>query len=359
MAPEFVSTPEALISLCERLAGARRIYLDTEFVRVRTYYPVLCLIQISDGSSIHCIDTIAIEDLSALMNLIDSRPDAMTLHAGRQDFEALFQRTGRLPGAVWDTQIAAAMLDMGDQVSYAQLVKELANVELPKGHTRTNWAKRPLSEGQLRYAADDVLYLADIRAPLEARLDALGRTDWHAEDCRALLDESLYVPACDQAWRRCKLRGRLSPAQRGAWKTLCELRERKAAETDRPRRWVLEDNALEELAVLSPDDNNRIASLLASGRIRRELDVDQVRAALTDPVPATDNGGSRPDATQMALIDRCLARVRNRAESLGISASLLATRKDVTQLVRGDRDVGILRGWRAEVIGDELLAGLE
>ncbi len=358
MTPEFISTRSALEAFCDRLAGARQIALDTEFVRVRTYYPVLCLIQVTDGDGIACVDTVALEDFDALMDVLVAHDGGMTIHAARQDFEAIHHRTRRLPAGVWDTQIAAAMLGHGEQVSYAQLAQELLGVELDKSQTRTNWARRPLTEDQLRYAADDVLHLPDIRDRLDERLRHRGRLDWLAEDCTALLDTRLYEPDFDEAWRRCKLKRRLSPVQRGAWKRLCALRERMASRTDRPRRWVLDDTALEELACLRPEDKRAIERLLASGRNRRRLDTEAVRSILAEPVAATDDRGGRPTPEQQAAIDACMKELRRAAEELEVSASLLATRRDIARLANGQRELPLLTGWRRSVVGERLLKRL-
>lgn len=351
---DMIADEAGLEALCARLPEAPVLAVDTEFVRVRTYFPVLCLIQINDGERLSCVDTVRIRELDPLMRAIDAHARPMAIHSGRQDFETLYLRSGRLPRAVRDTQIAAAMVGMGAQISYAQTVEELVGVTLAKSQTRTNWAKRPLTDKQLHYAADDVRYLPDLDATLTTRLAALGREDWLREDCARLLDPALYEPDIDGAWRKCKSRARFTPRERGAWRNLCALRERVACERDRPRRWIVEDGALESLARYEAHERERIDKTLRRAKAHTALTVDRVAEAIASAAEVDDQRAPRPDAAAQARIDRALAQVRRVAKDLDVNASLLATRRDVVSVVQGAPFERVFGGWRESVLAEAL-----
>ena len=198
----YIDTDQALASACEELAGADRIALDTEFIRERTYFPGICLIQMTAGDGIVLVDPLKVARLEPLYALLADASITKVLHAARQDFEIFYHLTGRVPAPLFDTQIAAALAGFPDQVGYASLVEAILGVELDKSHTRTNWQRRPLSEAQLAYAADDVRYLGPVCDRLTEMLTASGRLAWAREDSAALEDTGLYVLHPENAWRR-------------------------------------------------------------------------------------------------------------------------------------------------------------
>jgi len=175
----FVDTPEALAALCDSLRGCEALALDTEFLREKTYYTQLCLLQIASDELIACVDPLALETIDPLLDIFYDPQVTLVMHSARQDLEIFFDLRGGLPGPVFDTQVAATLLGYGDQIGYANLVREFTGVELDKQHTRTDWSRRPLGEGQLRYAADDVRYLLDIYREQRRRLRAQGASAGH------------------------------------------------------------------------------------------------------------------------------------------------------------------------------------
>jgi len=208
---ELLDEPARFTDRMEALAEAASLAVDTEFVRERTYFPRLCLVQVAEAGRVSLVDTLALEDLGPLEALLGRRSAVKVLHAARQDLEVLMPVTGTPTGPVFDTQIAAALLGFPPQVGYADLVRQLLGVELPKGHARTNWAARPLREEQLAYAADDVRYLGPVAAALTGRLRAAGRVAWLEEDCAAVSDPALYRNEPADAWRRVKGLDRMRP----------------------------------------------------------------------------------------------------------------------------------------------------
>ncbi len=353
--PPVISTADDLIALCNQLKSAEVLGVDTEFMRVRTYYPVLCLIQIFDGHSAVCVDALAIDDLAPVFDLFDDATRPVLLHSARQDFETFYMRGQRLPHTVFDTQIAAALCGPSDQLSYAQLVHDVTGVELPKTQTRTNWAKRPLTPQQLIYAADDVRYLPALMDHLNQKLDELDRRPWFEAECARLLDSQLYEPQFDVAWRRCKSRRHFSDQERGAWRALCALRERTAVKHDMPRRWIIEDPAIEALAVLDASDSDGMVEVLRGAKAHRGMTIEGIAEAIAQAPPVTDTRPDKLDAAQTADLERAMKHVRKSAAQFDIAPSVLATRRDIESLVRGQAPALLMQGWRHEIIGAQLI----
>jgi ribonuclease D len=255
---------------------------------------------------------------------------------------------------VFDTQIAAGCIGLKPQVGYAELVKTLLNVTVPKGQTRTDWSKRPLTREQLDYAADDVSYLGDVASHLILRLRELGREHWVLEDCLALEDKELYEPDPAQAWARLRGLAQLAPAPRARAKAVAIWREKLARARNLPRAWILPDAAIFSVAQGSPPPLND--SLAAN--LQGALEASSQDAS--DQEPSQD---ARPTPEQKALIERLRKIVDSRAAELNVSAEILATRGELKALAirtraSALRDVHALTGWRREEIGTRLLEAI-
>ena len=363
----YVTTADQLTAALQLLSTDAFVALDTEFMRESTYYPGLCLVQAAGAQ--HCVvfDPLAITDLAPLWQFLADRTRIKVLHAARQDLEVLSQAMGRIglpiPGPIFDTQIAAGLIGLSAQIGYAGLVAARLQRELPKGLARTDWARRPLSAEQLTYAADDVRYLAQLYPQLRAELHATGRLAWLEEAAGELEDAGLYRTEPDAAWRRLKGLDRLSPRQRAAAKALAQWREIRAMQSDKPRGWILSDEALRELAERLPDDDSGLQAIrsLPAGVIRKrgteliELIAASNAAAANEPpmhVPP------RPDPALLARVTELMALVRAQAQQLSIAPELLATRRDVEQLVFGGHCEHLLNGWRRALIGERLQAAV-
>lgn len=357
----LVTTRDQLETAVFRMQGATRLALDTEFMRERTYHARLCLVQIATDADCFLIDTCAGLELGALHALLADRARVKILHAARQDLETLFVASGRVPGPVFDTQVAAALLGFPPQVGYAELVARQLGHSIDKGQTRTDWSRRPLTPEQLAYAADDVHHLLALHAELAAALEGQGRAGWLVEDARALEDESLYRLDPADAWRRLKGLMRLRPPEQAAARALAEWRERRAVASDKPRGWILSDEALYGLATRAPSTLGELEQVPALPpalvRKRGEELISLVASARERSAEAAaPQVPPRPTPEETAQLARLQQHVRNKAAELGISPEVLATRRDVEALVfRGRGESVLVRGWRRDVIGRELL----
>lgn len=361
MQERYIDTPEALAELCAQLARSETVMLDTEFMREKTYRAQLCLIQVYDGEIAACIDPLALADLGPLLEILYDPNIVKVLHAARQDLEIFHDLTGKVPAPVFDTQIAAALAGYADQIGYGNLVREVLGVELDKSHTRTDWSRRPLDRDQIRYALDDVRYLAEVHRRLVEALEARGRLRWLDADFDALVDPGLYRSDPSSAWRRVKGAGKLKPQQLAVLSELAAWREERALESNRPRRWILADDPLLALARIQPLDDTKLASVrgLEAGqakKIGRQL-LERIRAARGLPKEQWPKlpDFQRPTPQQEALSDLLMAVVRLRAEEQSISVQSLAGRKELDALARGERDLGVLMGWRRTLVGNDLI----
>jgi ribonuclease D len=359
----YITTTDQLAAALQLLAADAFVALDTEFMRESTYYPALCLVQAAGAT--HCVvfDPLAIEDLTPLWRFLADRSRIKVLHAARQDLEVLSQSMGRIglpiPGPVFDTQVAGGLLGLSAQLGYAGLVVARLQRELPKGLARTDWARRPLSAEQLTYAADDVRYLALLYPGLRADLAAAGRLEWLEEAGRELEDAGLYRTEPAAAWRRLKGLDRLSPHQRAAAKALAQWRETRAMQSDKPRGWILADDTLRELAERLPATEAELQGIrsLPAGVIRKRgaellalIDASGAAAASEPPMHIPP----RPDQAQLARVGELMALVRAQAQQLSIAPELLATRRDIEQLVFGGHSDHLMSGWRRTLIGERL-----
>jgi ribonuclease D len=365
--PALVESDERLHAFCSSLSGASYLALDTEFVRVRTYYPELCLIQVAAPDRLACIDPLALgrpaaatpsrSALSPLLDLLHDPAIVKVMHAGRQDLELFYLLDGRLPAPLFDTQIAAAMLGFDDQVGYAKLVESLLGITLEKAHTRTDWAERPLSAEQLAYAAEDVQHLVTLYERLRVRLEERGRLAWLEEDAQALLDPSLYRVVPEDMWQRVKGYSNLrSPPQRAALEKLAAWREREAMSRNRPRQWVARDSLLLAIARTLPASRQRLAQIPEMPRPVVERYSDVLLELVESARDATTPGHPSLEPTDTEQANTLVAAVRECAARNDLSPTLIAPRRELTQLLRGERDLALLRGWRFELIGRELLA---
>lgn len=357
----IITTLAALEDLAAKLQATGQIGLDTEFLRERTYRAELCLLQLSSQSDAVCIDPLAIGDLSALGRVLTAPGTTKVMHASRQDVEVLFPVAG-LVRPVFDTQIAAALTGLPAQVGYGELVRRLLGKELAKSHTRTDWSRRPLSPEQIEYALDDVRYLLPLRATLEEQLERGGRLDWLREELSALSETRNVVTDPEDAWLRIKGLRSLDPARERLAQRLAAWRERRAMERNRPRGWILDDAVLRDIVVQVPRSLEALSALpeFPAGVIKHCGDelLECIRSAdVPDPAPPI-NTRARPDPDKVALVKKLGTLNQSIAADLGLSPEVLATRRDLELLAEGSRDVGVLRGWRREVVGERMLAAL-
>jgi ribonuclease D len=358
----YIDTPAAMMELCIQLRGNPWLALDTEFLREKTYYPKLCLLQIATPELVACIDPLALEDLSPLLDVIYEDGITKVLHSARQDMEIFFHLRNALPSPVFDTQIAALLLGFPDQIGYGNLVKETLGVELDKLHTRADWSRRPLSDEQIRYAAEDVFYLAQVYPYMVEKLSVLGRLDWLSEDFVRLTQVGLYNNDPEQAWLKVRGSSRLKGASLSVLQALAEWRETVARDQNRPRGWLLRDDELVEIA------RHRPGTPAALGAIRglHERFIDKHGARLLELVAeASERAPKPPSSTELplrlsplqdALVDAMMAVVRVSGAENALNPAVLASRKQLEQLANGAPDSEVLHGWRRQLVGKRLQA---
>lgn len=361
----MIDSSDALTAFVGRAARASEVSLDTEFMREKTYRAELCLLQLAIGEEAVCIDPLALDaehgGLEPLAPLLTSATVVKVMHAARQDLEVLLPALG-LVQPVFDTQIAAALAGHPAQVGYAELTRRLLGVELSKAHTRTDWARRPLSADQQEYALDDVKYLQPLRASLLETLAAKGRISWLEEELASLANADTLRVDPEDAWRKIKGLPALDAGRQALAQAIAAWRERRAVERNRPRGWILDDAVLREIVVRLPRSPEALAALpemqeSVARKCGEEL-LELVRqAGIGDPPPPLPRR-EKPDPAQLALVKRLADLSSGVARELDISPELLATRRELEKLAAGKRDISLLRGWRAEVVGRKLQAAL-
>lgn len=364
----LISDTATLAALCDRLASRDFVAIDTEFMRENTYYPELCLLQLASDEEAAAVDPLAPGmDLEPFLRLLDDEALLKLIHAGGQDLEIFYNLTGRTPSPMFDTQIAAMALGMGEQVSYANLVAHFTGHQIDKGARFTDWARRPLSDRQLDYAIGDVTYLAQLFPKMLAKLRKTGRGAWLDEEMARLAEPSNYTVDPEKAWLRLKLPSRRADVL-GRLKALAKWREEEAKSKNVPRGRIVKDETLCDLAGSPPKSQAEL------GRVRglsptwgsnaigaRLVEVLVEAPALpADEMPARD--AARPGlSTDAALIaDLLKLLLKLRSKEAGVAPKLVAKGDELEALAGGQRDgLALLMGWRRQIFGDDALALVE
>jgi ribonuclease D len=360
MTIQYINTAEKLDKLCRQILEEPWIALDTEFLREKTYYPQFCLLQIATPKWVVCVDPLALPDLDKLFDVIYQPNIVKVLHSCRQDLEIFYQITGKVPSPVFDTQIAAPLLGFQENPGYAMLVSGFLNINLSKAHTRADWSVRPLSDAQIQYAADDVIYLCKIYQMMCEQLEKLGRFNWLENDFKLLNDPELYQISPSNAWLKFRGKNKLTGKQLSIVQALAKWREETARKINRPRNWLVRDDMLQELAKLQPAT---VAELVKVRNINERLVnrhgklICQLinEAKQRPPIPLNEKGRPQKKTQQQeAILDVLTAVVRIRADENSLNPVVLATRKDLEKLLYDDPDNPILHGWRYSMAGEEL-----
>ena len=358
---DYIDSNEKLAQFCSGLAAAGDCVIDTEFIRESTYYPELALIQIASGDQLACIDPLAISEFAPLAELLVKDSLLKVFHSSSQDLEILYQKFGLLPTPVFDTQLAAAVLGYNHQISYADLVQQITGVTLEKKHTRANWMRRPLSQDELDYAMDDVRYLLAVYEALNEKLESTRRYGWMEKDLRAMSDPANYQVDMAQLWKRLKGVQKLKGERLQIASELVQWREQVAQRQNRPRRWIVKDEVIVDLARQKPADIealSRIRDLSPKSVNRHGERLLQIvaHAAGVDAVewPQQDRIKSL-NQQQLALGDCLMALCRVIADQNQIALATLATRKDIDSLLLNQKSSRLAQGWRFSMAGEQLL----
>lgn len=352
----WVDGRDALEAVVDELVSVERYAIDTEFHREKTYYPQLALVQVSWQDRIALIDPLAV-DTRHLARLFES--DALAVvHAAQQDLEVLKHSCGVAPRRIFDTQLSAGFLGYSTP-SLSSLVQSEFKVALPKADRLTDWLRRPLSEAQVKYAASDVEYLLRLHDRLDARLSAQGRQEWAKQACEELRNRPNGPPDPIVAWLRIKELRALHGRSRGVAQSLAEWRERKAMAADIPPRRVLSDMALLAISQKVPETEAELMQARGAeirqinGSMAREL-LDAVRQGVTrdQPIPVNDSDDVERDLRPAVTL--ISAWVSELARQHHIDVALLATRSDITALLRDHPEARLAQGWRAHIVGDDI-----
>ena len=362
--PVLITTTEALDALCARLRTEAFVTVDTEFMREKTYWPELCVVQLGGAQDVAVVDALAPGlDLSSLGALFADPAVVKVFHAARQDNEIFVLKFGAVPAPLFDTQVAAMVAGFGDQVGYDALVASLAGGSIDKAHRFSDWAARPLSPAQVTYAAGDVTYLRVVYEKLKARLERDNRLDWVAEEMAVLTETATYRADPEIMWERLKPRT-TNRRFLGVLRAIAAWREREAQRVNIPRGRLVKDEALLELAAIAPTTPEALSRArgiskgFAEGKTGASL-IESVQAAKELPdeeLPEVPRGrdGPRPSPALVSLLKVLLAAG---ADQHHVAARLVASSDDIDRLATEDEpDIPALHGWRRDVFGNDALA---
>ena len=357
----LLSTTAEVAALCAELAREPYVAVDTEFMRDRTYWPRLCLVQLAGAKRHAAIDPLAKGiDLAPLFALMVDPQVLKVFHAARQDIEVFHRLTGEVPSPLFDTQLAAMVCGYGEEVGYETLVSQIAKGRVDKSSRFTDWARRPLSAPQLAYALGDVIHLRVIYERLRRQLEETGRSEWVAQELAALTNPATYAQPLDEAWKRIKVRTR-DPRFLAALRALAAWREAEAQRRDVPRNRIVRDDLLLEIAANRPTSVEQLAKLrrISLDRQSAAAVVEAVQAALAlpeDELPQLEAAPKLPRGIG-PMVDLLRVLLRLKSEEHHVAQRLIATTADLEAIASQERpDLAALKGWRFEVFGRAALA---
>jgi ribonuclease D len=365
----LVTDTETLAALCARLAQSPYVAVDTEFMRENSYWPELCLVQIADEHEAAAIDPLAPGiDLKPLLDLMVNNEDVLKIvHAGGQDIEIVHNLTGKTPHPLFDTQVAAMALGMGEQVGYSNLVESMAGVKLDKGARFTDWSRRPLDKRQIDYAIGDVTHLVQLFPRILARLKKTGRGEWLDQEMERLADPANYVNDPDLAWHRIKMPGRKADVL-GRLKAVAAFREREARRKNLPRGRLVKDETLADIASHPPKAQADLAKVRGLAPSWASNDIGgRLMAALAAATPLPDaempqredrKPGLGKEGALVADLLKLLLKVRSR--DADVAPRLICRTDELDLLAAGQRQgLSMMEGWRFDVFGRDAVALVE
>jgi len=361
----IITDTAELVRFCDGQRGTSFVAVDTEFMRERTYWPILCLVQVAGPTEAAAIDALAPGiDLTPLLALMADKSILKVFHAARQDVEIFVNLADRVPAPLFDTQVAAMVCGFGDAASYETLVAKLAQASLDKSSRFTDWAHRPLTERQIHYALADVVHLRTVYERLQQRLASNGRAGWFAEEMAGLADPATYRSDPSEAWRRFRLRGRVDPRFFGVLREVAAWRETAARQRNLPRGRIIRDEAVLEIAAHTPKTIEALARSrglgkgFAEGKLGGEI-LDAVRRGLANSQALQPPAPARADTPPGLgpLIELLRVLLKQSCEAHQVAQKLVATTEDLEAIAVDDQAaVPALSGWRYEIFGKDALA---
>ena len=355
---KMITSSHELIEFCDYLSKQEWIAIDTEFLREKTYYPQLCLIQIATIEQCACIDPLVLPELTPLQQILNNSNIVKVMHAGRQDLEIFYYLNQQIPQPIFDTQLAAPVLGLAEQIAYGKLISAILDIHLEKGHARTDWSQRPLSPAQLDYAANDVIYLAQAYLKMREQLIKANRMSWLDEEFAALTQVALYENPPEHAWQRIKSLQKLKGQQLTVLQQLASWREKLAKQKNIPRNWICRDDTLFDIALLCPRNSAALKQIRSvndnffSRNEHKILELVEQGLALP-PLPKPGKFSFKASNDTLALVDALQAISILIAEKEKLNPSLLAPRKALEQFVQSDDQSLVLQGWRKRLLADK------
>lgn len=351
---EVITTSTALKKKIKQIIKSSDfVTIDTEFVREKTYYATLGLIQVGFGEEEFAIDPIGTNiDLDPLNELLTNKNIVKVLHACGQDIEIFYNLFGEIPNNVFDTQVAAKLLGFGESISYGKLVEHYEKVKLDKSTRYTDWTKRPLKEDQIEYALNDVSYLKDVYLKMISDLEKKDRLSWALEEMEKLDDENLYFVDPDECWRKLKIKGG-DKKYLALIKSLARWREHTAQVTNRPRGWIMKDDGIQEIASIKPKEVNALKGLRFfrfDEKTATEL-IGVVDYGLNEETPPEFEKKISVPYSRDSFLTLLRIILKDRCSRQDIAPSVVATADDLKKIALGTLDEKLLKGWRYEVFG--------
>ena len=361
METRYISDLEQLEAVCQQWKNAPWLAVDTEFMRETTYFANLCLIQIADEQLAVAIDPLVIQSLAPLKQLF-RQDTTIVFHAASQDLEIFYQLFDELPKVLFDTQIAAAIAGHQEQIGYAKLAEEVCKVSLNKQYSRTDWSMRPLSDKQISYALDDVIYLGQIYTYLVDKLTQQNRIDWLEAEFSRMASPETYINDPMKMWKKVKQHQRLKPRDLLIVQHLAAWRETEALNKNRPRRQILKDEVIIDIARIQPKSKQdwqqiRGLSPAFAERLARKLPEIIQQALKTDKTewPTLPKIPPKASVHQEAIADLLYAALRLIADEANINPAMIGNRKQALLLLQDAKESKLMEGWRKKLAGDKLL----
>ncbi len=366
MSIQPITDSAQLAAFCARLSGADYVTVDTEFMRENTFWPVLCLVQVAGPDEAQCIDALAPGiDLTPLYEVMADEKILKVFHAGRQDLEIFYHRMGQVPHPVFDTQLAAMVCGLGDQIGYENLLAQTIGMTIDKSSRFTDWSRRPLTDKQLNYAMGDVTHLRPVYEKLANRMEKTGRAHWLDEEMAVLTAAETYRSDPEDAWQRIKGRGAKGKRYMAILVELAAWREREAQKRDLPRNRILRDEAIQEIASHAPRKPDTLAHVrgvsqkMAEGPMGKGI-LQAVEDGIERPEHSLPARPERPDRLPPGLgplTDLLKVLLKENCEKQNVAARLVASGDDLERIAADDEaDVRALKGWRREIFGEQALA---
>ncbi len=363
---EYIDNQEGLAALAKEAMTSRYVAIDTEFLREKTYYPNLCLVQLCTEGGTYVVDPFAVDDLGVLAPVFENEAAVKLFHAGTQDIEILYREVGAMPRPIFDVQVAAALLGQSYQAGLASLLSSFLGVSIKKSDSFTDWTRRPLAASQLSYAAEDVIYLPRLYEVMTSRLEELGRLHWLDDEFADMTNPENYEVDPYARYRRLKRGNQLSRKQMAAAREVAAWREVQAQRRDIPRKWVLSDEQVVEACKREATSIDELFMVRGVKQGMSTRDAREVAQLMKKAFASDESTWPKPDAPSQCEpnvdfpLDLMQALMRARSKETGIAMQTFGSHGDMALLARGHvEESALMKGWRRKIIGNDLVRLLE